>query len=217
MRRLTKLPIPAVLAENGADWLTEYLTDRGSPTRRYKYRHPEIKSTLRNETSWKCAYCESKVGHNTPGDIEHKVPSSKNETLHFEWTNLTVACAECNRRKNDYYEQGAEFIDPYVDDVEVCLLHLGPLVYSVPGHERAEISVRILELDSFKRAALVDRKLDVLAKARALLELANATGSEMIRALRRDEVERMCRVDAEYSAMVRTYVDDVKRLIATAT
>jgi hypothetical protein len=82
----------------------------------------------------------------TPGDIEHKVPSSKNRRLHFVWSNLTVACTECNRRKLDYYEIGAEFLDPYSDPVEDCLIHLGPIVYLAPGHQRAEITVRTLSL-----------------------------------------------------------------------
>jgi hypothetical protein len=211
MRRLTKQPIPQVLAENGATWLAEYLEDRCSPTRRLRYRHPAIKSVLRTETGWKCVYCESKIGHNTAGDIEHKVPTSKNETLHFEWTNLTVACSECNRRKNDYYERGEEFLDPYADDVEACLLHLGPLVHWMPGHKRAEITVRILELDA-GRPALFDRKNETLEKTRALLNETEAAGAdEILRALRADEVERMCAIDAEFSAMVRTYVVRVRK------
>lgn len=216
MRHLTKLPIPTVLADNATAWLSEFLADRQSMKKKTRYRHPEIKQTLRKETGWKCVYCESKIGHNTPGDVEHKVPSSKDETLHFEWTNLTVACTECNRRKNDYFEKDEEFLDPYTDDVEACLVHLGPLVFWTPGHARAEISVRILELDSGRRAALVDCKRDVLEKARALLELVSSAGSDMMRALRRDEVARMCRVDAEYSAMVRVYVEHVDRLGAAA-
>lgn len=209
MRRLTKLQIPRVLADNGATWLAEYLAEPGSDTKRLRYRHAEIKSTLKQETAWKCAYCESKVGHNTPGDIEHKVPSSKNPRLHFDWENLTVACTECNRRKNNYYEKGTEFLDPYADDVEACLLHLGPLVYWKPDHERAELTVRILEFNSPKRRALLDRKTEHLEKTRALLDLATRPGEDLLRALRRDEVTRMCAPDAEYSAMVRTYVDIV--------
>ena len=104
-----------------------------------------------------------------------------------------------------------------IDDVEAWLVHLGPLVYSVPGHARAEISVRILEPDSGRRAALLDRKRDVLEKARALLELVSGAGSDMMRALRRDEAARMCRVDAEDLAMVRTYVEHVERLRPVAS
>ena len=207
MRRLAKLPMPRVLADNATSWLSEYLADRDSATKKYRYRHIEIKDALRRETHWKCAYCESKVGHNTPGDIEHKVPSSKNEALHFDWANLTVACTECNRRKNDYYQEGAEFLDPYQDDVEACLVHLGPLVYWAPGHARAEITVRQLELDTSARCALFDRKRDLLEKIRALLDGVASADPEILRALRRDEVVRMCGEDAEFSAMVRSYVE----------
>jgi hypothetical protein len=104
---------------------------------------------------------------------------------------------------------GEEFLDPYLDDVEACLVHLGPLVYPFPGHARAEITLRILELDSGSRAALVDRKKDVLEKARALLEGVAGATSEILRVLRQDEVERMCHADAEFSAMVHAYVSRV--------
>src|SRR5687768_6014392 len=110
MRKLEKLPIPELLAANGTQWLEEYIKDPSSATTRYRYRAREIKDALREETGWKCVYCESKIGHNTPGDVEHKVPSRKNPALHFDWYNLTVACTECNRRKNDYFEKEIGFL-----------------------------------------------------------------------------------------------------------
>lgn len=89
--------MPNVLAINHDEWLTAFLADKTNKTNKYRYRHSEIKITLTEETGWKCVYCESKIGHNTPGDIEHKVPSSKDEHRHFNWENLTVACTECNK------------------------------------------------------------------------------------------------------------------------
>lgn len=206
MRKLAKVPIPSVLATNGTTWLAEFLAEPSSPTHRTRYRHPDIKDALRSETGWKCVYCESKIGHNTPGDVEHKVPTSKKKELHFVWENLTIACTECNRRKNDYYDEAEEFLDPYDDDVEACLMHLGPLVYWQPGHTRAEVSVRTLDLDSGRRRALLDRKRETLEKARSLLDLVKTTRTELLRKLRQDELDRMHHVDAEYSAMVRAYV-----------
>lgn len=207
MRRVAKLPIPAILQKKAATWLAAFLTDRGSDNKKLKYRHKQIKTALRQETGWKCVYCESKIGHNTPGDIEHKIPSSKDPNLHFEWTNLTVACTECNRRKLDYYVAGSAFLDPYVDDVDACLLHLGPFVNWQPGNARAEVAIRKLELDiSGQRPELVDRKKDVLEKARALLENVATAGDPLLKMLREDELRQMCVLDAEYSAMVRTYV-----------
>ncbi len=209
MRRLTKGTVPPVLADNQEEWLSEYLANTGSETCRVRYRHPDIKQALRQETGWKCVYCESKIGHNTPGDIEHKVPSSKERNLHFSWSNLTVACSECNRRKSDYYEKGAEFLDPYSDPVEDWLLHLGPVVYWAPSHARAEVTVRTLALDTGERAQLLQQKLDVLEKARALLELLGTSAGDVLLELRKDELRRMQECTAEYSAMVRAYVSRV--------
>lgn len=206
MRKLAKLPIPTVLRDSASTWLAEYVADSDSEARRTRYRHPEIKETIRRETGWKCVYCESKLGHNTPGDIEHKIPTSKNEALRFEWANLTSACTECNRRKGAYYEIGAEFLDPYLDDVEGCLVHLGPLVYWMPGEPRAEVTVRTLELDSGKRVQLFERKRDTLEKVRALQEVTSAPASDILRALRQDELAKMCEPTSEYSAMVCAYL-----------
>jgi hypothetical protein len=206
MRKLDKHPIPALLAAQAAQWLADYLEDTSSNTRKYRYRAEEIKAALRDETGWKCVYCESKIGHNTPGDVEHKVPSSKQPTLHFSWENLTIACTECNRRKNDYYEQDAAFLDPYTDPVEEMLIHLGPLVFWRPGDERAEATVRTLALDTMERRQLFQQKLDLLEKARNLLDLVTKASSPL-RALREDELRRMQDRRSEYSATVRSYIE----------
>lgn len=212
MRRLTKANIPAVLKQNAATWLTEYLNDKGSDTKRYRYREKTIKNALKAETGDKCVYCESKIGHNTPGDVEHKEPSSKVPEKHFEWSNLTVACTECNRRKTNYYSTDTGFLDPYDDDVENCLVHWGPLVQWSPGHARAEKTIRTLDLHSMERKNLIDRKVDVLAKVRGLLDNMKSTGDALLQVLRKDEVARMAKVDAEYSAMVLSYLRQVNEL-----
>ena len=207
MRRLQKTAIPPVLEANAAAWLNDYLAEPTSDTKKYRYRDKSIKAALLTETGSKCVYCESKIGHNTPGDVEHKVPTSKVREQHFEWSNLTIACTECNRRKATYYEVDTAFLDPYHDDVEQCLVHLGPLVYSRSGHIRAEKTIRKLALDSMERKGLIDRKTDVLEKARALITNVKSAEDPLLKALREDELARMKRVDAEYSAMVIAYLD----------
>ena len=208
MRCLTKHPVPPLLSERGPQWLADFL-ENPSDTNKYRYRSPEIKTALREETGWKCVYCESKIGHNTPGDVEHKVPSSKEPSLHFEWENLTIACTECNRRKNDYYERDAGFLDPYSDPVEEMLVHFGPLVYWQLGNERAEVTVRTLGLDTMERVAVFQQKLNLLEKARSLAELVfQASGP--LRALREDELRRMQEVRSEYSATIRAYIEKTK-------
>jgi len=126
MRKLLKLEEPYELREMRPYW-EKKVAENGSDYYKTKYRAKPIKRRLKKETHNKCVYCESKIGHNTPGDVEHKVPVSLNEDGRFEWKNLTIACTECNRRKNDYYDEEKMFLDPYVDDVE-NLLKRRPLV-----------------------------------------------------------------------------------------
>ncbi len=173
MRCLEKLSCPAVLMENQQNWLKKYLEDKNNNINKFRYRHPDIKEQLKTETGWKCIYCESKIGHNTPGDVEHKNPSSKAIELHFEWRNLTISCTECNRRKNDYFDNEIGFLDPYNDDIESMIEHLGPLVTWVSGNRQAEISIKILELNTHKRLALILRKVEKLNDFVSLIERWN--------------------------------------------
>ena len=168
MRRIIKSVCPAVLEQNGDRWLHEFLEEPDNATRRYRYRHPSIKRRLKKETYAKCVYCESKIGHNTPGDTEHIKPVSKVCRDIFVWENLTVACTECNRRKSDYYDVNCMLLNPYADDVEKMIVHLGPFVTWQVGNERAEITVRRLELDSCARMELIGRKIEKIEDLRNL-------------------------------------------------
>jgi hypothetical protein len=201
MRHLEKLDIPEVLEQNAALWEQEYLADQTNSTKRYRYRNPEIKSTLVRETAGKCVYCESKIGHNTPGDVEHKIPSSVEPARHYDWSNLTIACAECNRRKNDYLDAVKPFLDPYVDDVEDLLVHHGPIVGWKHGTASAEASIKILDLHSGKRSHLLLRKIEKIDEINNLCERLLTSHGSPLEPLLRLDLQRRADKDAEYSAM----------------
>lgn len=204
MRQLEKTEKPRVLSKNEARWREDYKADPKNTTKRYRYRHVEIKDSLKAETGNKCVYCESKIGHNTPGDVEHKVPSSKDITLHFDWANLTIACTECNRRKNDYYDEKEGFLDPYKDPVEELLVHLGPIVQARTGEAKAEIAVKTLQLSGSNRHHLVVRKIEKLEEMATLLERYQRETNAVLKGLIAEQLKEMVRKDAEYSAMVLT-------------
>lgn len=207
MRNIEKLAIPEVLLANHDEWIAEYVADKANATKKYRYRHPEIKTALKEETGWKCVYCESKIGHNTPGDIEHKIPSSKVEHLHFVWDNLTVACTECNRRKNDYYEDGEEFLDPYNEDVEHAIQHYGPVLGWNNGNERAEITVKTLELDTAIRFSLISRKIEKIEELNNVIERYVKEESAAIKSLMKQKIRRMLDMKAEYSGMIKAIIE----------
>jgi uncharacterized protein (TIGR02646 family) len=101
VRNLPKGKPPQVLIECKDAWDAK-VAENATEYNKNKYRHPEIKEALLSETYHKCAYCESKMGHNCAGDIEHKIPKAKRPDLIFNWNNMTISCNECNRRKLEY-------------------------------------------------------------------------------------------------------------------
>lgn len=74
------------------------------------YARPTIKTQLRADQHRKCAYCETKFTHSSPGDVEHYRPKAGYQQgqhgpvlgpgyywLGYEWSNLLFACEQCNR------------------------------------------------------------------------------------------------------------------------
>jgi len=43
------------------------------------------------------------------------------------------------------------FLDPNVDDVEKFVIHIGPIVFNIPGEARSEVTIRVLELTASTR------------------------------------------------------------------
>jgi len=205
MRKVPKSPEPQVLIDNKDSWRTAF---KSNPSRHNgnKYRHLGIKKALLDETYEKCVYCESKIGHNCAGDTEHKIPKSKRPDLIFVWSNMTIACSECNRRKSDYYDPACMFLDPNIDNVEDLLMHLGPIVHNYhPGDKRSEVTVNILELQS--RKPLIGRKIEKLQHIRHLIEHIVDEVNPTIKDFLRRELSESCDISAEYSGMVKACVE----------
>lgn len=202
MRQLNKLECPAILTENANAWLAEQQADPDNETKKTRYRAKDIKERLKKETGAKCVYCESKIGHNTPGDIEHKLPVRHHPMLRFTWDNLTIACTECNRRKGDYADDEIPFLDPYTDDVETMVLHLGPIVTWEVGNVRAEVSICKLNLNSDQRFELIVKKIQKLMELDHLLERFRSSTNPTLRELIRMDILKMSEPLSEFSGMV---------------
>ena len=210
MRRIEKTACPDVLEQHGGQWLQEFLAKPSNETRRSRYRHPEIKEHLKKETFGKCVYCESKIGHNTPGDTEHIRPVKKFVREIFVWENLTISCAECNRRKGDYYDGNCMFLNPYTDNVEDMIVHFGPLVSWEIGNERAETTIRKLELDKCTRMELISRKIEKIEVVKNLLERIEGKVGGTLRELWELNLNEMISVSSEFSGMAMVVVNALR-------
>ena len=202
VRNLTKTQPPEVLAQSAATWTAEFIADSTSKAKRFKYRHPDIKKSLLSETGSKCVYCESKVGHNTPGDVEHKLPTASNPGLHFDWSNLTIACTVCNTRKNAYDDSSQPFLDPYNDNVEQLVVHYGPIVGWQSASLRGEKTVRVLGLHDNSRTEVIARKIEKLCELNEVVSRRAHERDPVMRELLIHRIEEMQQRNAEFSAMV---------------
>ena len=125
----------------------------------------------------------------------------------FVWDNLTIACTECNRRKSDYYDVNCMMLNPYVDDVEEMIVHLGPFVTWQVSNDRAEITIRKLELDSCTRIELIGRKREKIEEVKNLLERIEGVLGGALRELLELKLGELTSVRAEFSAMAMAVVN----------
>jgi 5-methylcytosine-specific restriction endonuclease McrA len=213
MVHLVKNVQPKILADNADKWTKEYLDciARGvkpSKTLATAYNKPEIKKALEEETHGKCAYCESKVKHISPGDIEHILPKNKNARpdLCFVWDNLTFACEDCNRSgKHDYYEPDLPLINPYVDYPENHFKAFGPMVQEKLGDSRAYATRATLDLN---RTPLMEKRVERIESVKTLLTVwATIPESDPLKKVSEKELHKEYGKDKEFSFVIKYYLD----------
>lgn len=207
MIRLNKLEQPDVLKKNAGSWtqtLLEKIASGVTPTDtdRNRYRHPDIKKTLVDETHGKCAYCESKLLHIAYGDIEHIIPKSTKNEATFDWENLTLACDICNTNKSDKFENGVGFIDPYQKDPEAHFYFLGPVIYAKPGDSDARLTEEILKLN---RVELIVKRAERMRYLREQIEVIRRA-PEGLRDILITNLAEEANNDKEFSAISKVCI-----------
>ena len=122
MIAVQRSPQPIILQKNEARWLNELRTainelqqvrnnpqatkliidraERKVKNAQNKYQQKTIKDSLVKMFHNKCAYCESKIGHVTYGEIEHFYPKGTYIDKTFDWDNLLLSCQICNNPRH---------------------------------------------------------------------------------------------------------------------
>ncbi len=178
----------------------------------------------------KCAFCESKIEHVMTGDVEHfrpkagvrQAPGDALERpgyywLAYRWTNLLVACQQCNQREKgnlfplteparrarspegDLTAEGPLFVDPSAEDPSKFIGWRGEVAFPVGGGERGRTTTEALGLN---RLPLLARRRDRLECLRALLPYAIRGDQDVV-----EFMQRALRPEAEFSAMVNSVLD----------
>jgi len=200
---LVKLLEPEVLQQNKVAWTAEFAADSSSR----RYAHEEIRATLRDETSRKCAYCESHVEHVSYVHVEHILPKSIFPALVVEWENLTLACQKCNVEKGDDFDAVCLLLNPYADDPDDHLYWLGPMLMSL-SPDRGRRTISKIDLN---RAELLFKRAERIEHAKGILHLMDGA-SDAVRAALTSDLARLVAPGAEFSAAVRSFLASETRV-----
>lgn len=168
------------------------------------YNTTEIKELLKEETSCKCAYCESKMLHVDYGDIEHMTPKGEDPTLRYSYENLTLACGVCNTKKSTHLD----VLNPYVVDPEDHLFAFGPLIFRKPHSDVGAITEKRLDLN---RAPLVEKRKERIEALQSIADQIARTNNASLRQLLIDEFEEQCSWKMEYSLAAKAYANQVRQ------
>jgi uncharacterized protein (TIGR02646 family) len=217
---LVRKPVapPKVLVEQGAEQRARDLAaydeaplEYVDGTRKFTfdrkvYAHESVRRALRAAQHDKCCFCESKISHVGADDVEHFRPKAGVRQqrfdglvqpgyywLAYDWTNLYLACRECNERnKQNLFplerpearpcshheahkceDEQPLFLDPgdpRVNPESVIGFREGE-PYPIGGNVRAEVTMRELELG---RRSLMERRDERIRVLRVLVQTIEA-------------------------------------------
>ncbi|TXI03266.1 HNH endonuclease [Pseudomonas sp. B22(2017)] len=212
MIKLTKLPTPDVLVNNGAAWTATLLAklaagEKPTPHENSRFRHKDIKSTLEQETHGKCAYCESKLKHIHHGDVEHIYPKSLDPAKQFEWENLTLSCEVCNQNKSNLDPLVEMIIDPYVKNPKEHICFIGALAYPA-GTPDGISSIQILDLN---RPELVIMRNETISRVMSIFDMLLRRDLPLVarKAILNDFKTKELSANAQYSAVINSIFDSM--------
>lgn len=211
MIELKKINKPQLLIDNEQAWTKNLMSDfyrdgTIDKNKQSKYNKPQIKEALKKETKEKCAYCESKITHIYPGDIEHIIPKSKFPRLTFTWANLTLGCYWCNNKKRNFLNRTCMLLNPYVDKTKEHLRAFGALIYHINTSERGEITWRQLELN---RPELRDKRQEKIEELQSMIDKYNRTVNQGLKDLIEIEILEFIE-KTEFTFTLKQYYSDNK-------
>ncbi len=220
MIRVTRIAKPEILSKKEVIWtkelqnaLAEFRKNKIPKNRKKlnsafnKYKHKQIKDSLRMMFVGKCAYCESHISHVGYGHIEHYQPKSKFPERCFDWDNLLLGCEICNgkRYKGDKFPDSHEngpFVNPVTENPDDFFdFEFDPNTGTanvIPKNNRALTTEKELGLN---RPELLIHRSSVVRKMVFAALKAKDGDQDGIK-----EIRKCCRQEDEYAAFARALV-----------
>jgi uncharacterized protein (TIGR02646 family) len=125
------------------------------------YDQPDIREalhllTMGNIASGKCVYCETFITAKNISDIEHFEPKSLYPEHCYEWENLLLSCAGCNRppSKGAHDTRNFPIINPTTDDPAVYFTYKESKITVKDDVEDTVIAQRTIDVCNLRRIEL---------------------------------------------------------------
>ncbi len=238
-------PAPAVLTTLGGPHIRKALkAHKRNPKRLAKnwspdraiYGHATVKSALISAQYGKCCYCESKVEHVCPGDVEHYRPKmgwrqNDNDPLQipgyfwlsYEWSNLLYSCENCNRRyKKNLFplsDPSKRVVAPFGDVSQEPTILIDPSAedpstkISYRGDTPFAINGDLrgeetIKIVGLKNEPLRARRADLLNKLKLTFQIIGRQPQDPLHAELTALLAEASAASSEYSAAVRAAVAD---------
>jgi uncharacterized protein (TIGR02646 family) len=189
MIQLNRPDKPISLRDNGAGWTSILLkkcaklstidpkdkdyafAKKEVDTAEKHYDQPDIREALHllttgNIASGKCVYCETFITAKNISDIEHFEPKSLYPEHCYEWNNLLLSCAGCNRPpgKGTHDTRNFPIVNPTTDD---------PAAYFT--YRESKITVKDDAIDTIIAQRTIDVcKLRRIGLRRSRFEISNS-------------------------------------------
>ncbi len=170
------------------------------------YKHPTNKEALRQASSDKCMYCESKISHIDFAHVEHIKPKAGGRfpELEFVWENLGYACPKCNNSKGDEYDENTPYLDPYSEDPQEHLFGSGAFLFPRNGSERGQMTIGDIDLN---RNDLLEKRQARITEFITAMNACYRTANHRLRDIALAALRREASADREYSMIVGTVLD----------
>ncbi len=234
--------VPTILGTEGTTHVSEMVEALRVDPVAYKswkfkgsiYAHATVKESLFEAQHTKCAFCEQILSKSCYGDVEHFRPKGQAQQaagesyvkpgyfwLAYEWTNLLVACDDCNSKHkksffplanpadratgptSDLTKEQPLLIDPMIEEPADFIRFNKHIAQAPNDNPKGTTTKQVLGLN---REPLKRRREEWLEKLKLLKIVADTTQNDSLKSRAKSLLIRCTQVEAEFSAMARDYL-----------
>lgn len=211
MIKLNKGGCPTSLVNHSKQWTSDLMDyiNKGTTYKdipksvKEKYNQKDIKDSLEMECHKKCMYCESDISGVADYHIEHYRPKSIYPEKSFEWNNLGLSCPQCNRNKDNTFDENLPFVNPYLDNPDEFFAFAGTMVLPLAGNNRACVTETVIGLN---RPALIEKRGERMKVVMSMADNYVLETNPLLKDIRRKQLSLEIAEDKPYSRCMKEIV-----------